>query len=190
MAIAKQCIRPSDGMHLNRHVWIPCTPEGVYITRSLGSWSLRVPPGPVRRKCNGCGHLDLDAHMCREVVSTYIGLSSNPGVCGRAGSLEYVAPDGTPIHEDQTGDYCKTHHPDNKAARSRASASTASAKWDAEILRERRGRYGTETAALLAGLGEWAGKNLDLVEADEWLGRLVRDAEGLQSKLLAPTRGY
>lgn len=89
--------------------------------------------GPLWRRCARCGEEDRETPLCEAHYPCYVGAWSRYVVCGRRASVTHaedpIARIQGPSSTDRTTfNYCKTHDPDTREARRKASSAARYAK--------------------------------------------------------------
>ena len=150
----KKCPKSDSG----KHNWVV---RGTPAVLAMTSGNELDPP--LWHWCNFCGAVNREVTLCESQVR-------NPGrwpswsTCGKKAS---VTADGK--------NYCRRHDPAAVAERREQEMKTAERSFQAALYANRWGWNASKTVPVLQQLKEWAGQNSDLIDADEWLGQIVRD---------------
>lgn len=129
---------------------------------------------PLYRWCNFCTVEDHETKLCEATVMVG-GRWPSWHTCGALAHVESHIHPETQKQEDTIHNYCKRHDPVAVAKRREDAAAKEEAKYDAETYGLRWGWNGGKTIPVLQQFSKWAEANEDLVEADEWLGTIVRN---------------
>lgn len=125
-------------------------------------------------RCSGCGFEDRDSHYCDTFISRAQGLMSVYGFCDRKATAQR---DGRTDYFNKEvpspGSWlCTSHLPEKVRERIQTAERNQRFKFDAETESRRYGWVGKGYEAILLEMAGWMSKNRDLVETDEWLGKI------------------
>lgn len=131
---------------------------------------------PLYRVCRACGEVDRDTKLCEGMTSDHSSRWSRYGTCGLTATFESPYKPSL-LHsmerDGQTHNYCKTHDPETAKAKRDARDEASRDKYRVELEGNKWGWYGGALKKAAGSYLEWAAKNEDLVEGDEWLKQIT-----------------
>lgn len=160
-------------MERHKHRW---DVRGVVKEKRSPTGLIYLPP--LYRVCHLCKEEDRETVLCEAVKSG--GDSRWPiySTCGNPAKVTIEGRRATMLESDdfvRTRHYCGLHNPVIKAARDAEGRRKRDEDWRAKNAAWARQGRASRSLPYVDELLEWANENDDLVQSDEWLGRIVRN---------------